>query len=355
MNKRKQGTLGARLAVATAITLALAGCGGGGGDDSTPVPAVTLVLDAGNSETVAHASSAAILASSPAQSLPVSGLAADRSTALGQSSLQQAGWLGRIIAIARQPQRVKAWTARSSRAQPLAVVGPIEEPCTVSGTISVTFDDRDNDEAPSVGDVLTLVLDACMEDASETLDGVAVVTYSEITANSVGALMKLTDLSDTTERHSSRMNGSMQLSYRIVDSNVEVTRLAAVGAVVVDVSTHLPFDDTVTLADGFVQELTYDAAAYAPGSATPGLSTLTVSGMLDSAAAGGTVEVSSGAEAPIKTADASQYPYAGELVVQGKSGTLVLTAVSEAVRLELDANDDGTPETSDLHDWDWLY
>lgn len=354
MNERRAEIVGAKLAVAIAVTLALVGCGGGG-DGGTPLPAATLVLDAGNSDTVAHASSAAILASGPAQSLPVSGLAADRSAALGQSSLQRAGWLGRIIAIAQQPQHVKAWTARSSRAQPLAVVGPIEEPCAVSGTMSITFDDQDDDEAPSAGDVLTLVLDACMDDASETLDGVAVVTYSDITANSVSALMKVTDLSDTTDRHSSRMSGSMQLDYRVVNSNVEVTRLTAVGPVAVSVSTHLPFDDTVTLSEGFVQELTYDASAFAPGSTTAGLSTLTVNGILDSAAAGGTVEVSSRSEAPIRTASGSAYPYAGELVVQGQSGTLVLTAVSEAVRLELDANDDGTPETSDLHDWDWLF
>lgn len=355
MNKRNANIVGTRLAIATAMTLALAGCGGGGGDGGTPLPTVTLVLDAGNSDTVAHASSAAILASSPAQSLPVSGLAADRSTALAQTSVQRAGWLGRVIAIARQPQHVKTWAARTSRAQPLAVVGPFEEPCAVSGSISVTFDDRDNDEAPSAGDVLTMALNACMDDASETLDGVAMVTYTEITANSLSALMRLTDLSDRTERHSSRMSGSMQLFYQMVDSNVEVTRLTAAGPVQVSVSTHLPFDDTVTLYEGFVQELTYDASAFEPGSATPGRSTLTVNGILDSAAAGGTVEVASRADAPIRTASGSAYPYAGELVVQGQSGTLVLTAVSEGVRIELDANDDGTPETSDIQDWDWLF
>jgi hypothetical protein len=355
MNKHEAGIVGARLAIATAITLALVGCGGGGGDGGTPMPVGTLVLDAGNSDTVAHSSSAAIFASGPAQSLPVSGLAADRSTALGKPAMQRAGWIGRVIAFARQPQEAKALAARSSRVQPLAVVGPFDEPCAVSGTMSITFDDRDNDEVPSAEDVLTLALNACMEDASETLNGVAEVTYTEITANSVSALMKLTNLSDSTARHSSRMSGSMQLVYQMVDSNVEITRLTATSAVAVGVSTHLPFDDTVTLAAGFVQELTYDAAAFAPGSTTAGLSTLTVSGVLESAAAGGTVEVSSRASAPIKTASGSQYPYAGELVVQGKSGTLVLTAVSDAVRIELDADDDGTPETSDVQDWDWLF
>ena len=60
--------------------------------------------------------------------------------------------------------------------------------------------------------------------------------------------------------------------------------------------------------------------------------------------------------APIVEADGDDYPYAGEVEVHGKTGTLVMTVLSpDAVRLELDADDNGVPESTQSVAWDWLF
>jgi hypothetical protein len=116
------------------------------------------------------------------------------------------------------------------------------------------------------------------------------------------------------------------------------------------------FTDTVTLKNGFVSEATYEAlAAPPPGSATPGRTLSTVTGSLESTVAGGVVEVSTDAGAPITTYDADSYPRSGVVQVRGINSRLLLTGLStDAVRLDLDANGDGSFESSEVKAWDWL-
>jgi hypothetical protein len=113
-----------RWPVPGAVALALAGCGGGGGDGGTPLPQ-NLAIDATNSETVAHASTAGILAISPVQTLPLSSLGvSSRATANGRVGPQRQGWLGRVVAQAWQSGYTKALATGATRARPLSVSGP---------------------------------------------------------------------------------------------------------------------------------------------------------------------------------------------------------------------------------------
>jgi len=338
------------MAVATALGLALAGCGGGGDGGAPPPPATTttLVLTSANQDSVAHSTAAGILPMSPVQTLPLAALSASsRNAALGMAAGHRPGWLNHVIAAVRQPERVKGMWVGASRVRPLAVVGPLEEPCYYAGSFSTTFDDRDGNGDISPNDVLTLTFNACMDTPDETVDGTVVTTITEINADVMRARMTMTNLSDSTARHGTKMTGSMQFYYEMLSSTTDITRLTAEGSVVAEVDIfHLPFKDTVTLKSGFVEELTYDA----------GMSTLTVSGGFDSAVAGGSVEVFTRTAVPILKADGASYPNAGEVEVRGKTGTLVLTVLStDSVRLELDADDNGTPESTKSVEWDWLF
>jgi nitrogen fixation protein FixH len=113
------------------------------------------------------------------------------------------------------------------------------------------------------------------------------------------------------------------------------------------VSTHLPFTDTVTLHDGFVVEEQYDTSL--------DRSTSTTNGLLESAAANGVVRVTTVAGAPITKNDTDDYPYAGTVQVKGINSTLQMTVLSTSnVRLDLDADGNGSFESTETVAWDWL-
>lgn len=337
-------------AVPGAIALALAGCGGGGGGGGTPPPPpLTLTIDAGNSDTVAHASAGSVLAMSPVQTLPLSALgASNRSSAQGWAGPQRSGWLGRVLAAAWPAGHAKTLAAGAARTRPLAVEGPFEEPCAVSGSVSVTYDDHDDDGTPSPGDVLTMAFNACKDSVDETVDGVVAATYLEIGSTSLRSRMTMTELWDRTSRHGTKTTGSAELYYEMVSASQDLTRMTADGPITASVSTHLPYTDTLTLRSGFVAELAYDGST--------GMSNLRVSGIADSRTAGGSMEVTTQAGSPIAQGDSERYPSAGVVQVRGKTGTVTLTVLStDSVRVELDADDNGTPESSSAVAWDWLF
>lgn len=333
-------------ALGAALALGLAGCGGGGGGGGSPPPSpLTLVIDVGNSDTVAHSTAAGVLAISPGQMLSMSGPVA---APTGARRAQAVGWLARVVAAAGLQGRSQALAVTTARPRPLAATGPITEPCLVSGTVSVDFDDRDNDGLPSAGDVMTIAYEACVDSPGETMGGVMATTFSDIGSSSLSARVTMTDLSDSTATHATRTTGSAQLFYQMLSGSQDITRLTADGPMVATVSTHLPFSDKLTLRSGFVQEVTYDAVI--------GVSTVSASGTIDSTAAGGSFEVATRPAALIKIDDSAAYPKAGQVESRGLSGTLVMTVqTGEKVRLDLDANDDGVAESSRTVEWDWLF
>lgn len=334
----------------------LTGCGGGGGGGSPP-PVATLAISVANGDTVSHAVASGVLGMSPAQTLPLA--ASDRSTALGgMSASARSGWLSRIVAELREPGSARTLGTGTGRVHLLAVTGPVDEPCGASGKVSTTFDDKDNDAMPSPGDVLTIAFHACMDGADETIDGTVVTTITsfDLNASSFSARLTMSSLSDVTARHATTISGAMQLDFRSISASADVTRLTALGPVTTSVTTHLPYSDTVTLMAGFYEELSYDASAVPPGGGSPGLSTLTISGMMESATAGGSVEVTTRSSAPLLQSDSEAYPRSGIVDIRGRTGSVVVTAKSaDTVRIDLDANDDGSYEGTHDVSWDWLF
>jgi hypothetical protein len=277
------------IAIIAALGAGLGGCGGGGGDDSSsaPVTGASIDLTSANRDTVAHASAAGILGLSPVETMP---LAAGSSAAAGAQAqavgeARSSTWLGRVLPLVLQSARTQARSVGSLRVHALAA--SIEQPCPVSGTVSVTFDDVDLSGGPSPGDVLTIVYRGCKHTSLETFDGTVTTTYTQVGSNSMSARMTLNRFADVAPRHSMTISGSMLLDFAQPGGTVEVTRVTADGPFVASVSTHLLFADTVTLSSGFVEEVTYDPYfPPPPGGTETGRATSTFMGTLRGAGQG---------------------------------------------------------------------
>jgi hypothetical protein len=360
MTKNRIAWSAVQWGVMAALAGTLAGCGGGGGDAPPPPP--TLVLALANRDTVSHATAAGIMSFASTSSIP---LAASSSVA-DRKSLQAAGFLtpsattSRWVGLMLQSARASAASSTTGRAHPLAVIGPVidSSSCPFGGTTSTTLDDRDNSASLSVGDFATVVFNSCVVALGETLSGTATLAITGGSATSLTAGLTFTAFSDVTAQHSLTLNGSLLFSVSTPSSTVANFRTTANGPVVANVTTHLPFSDTVTLQSGFVTDENYDSSVPPPTGATgttPGRTITTVQGRMASAAAGGTFDVSTLPGASLTKYSAEDYPRSGAIRVKGNTGTLTLTALSaSSVRLDLDTNDDGTPESSVTQSWDWL-
>lgn len=314
-------------ALAVGLIAGLAACGGGGGGGG-PAPVVpTIDISALNRDAVAHAAAASILVLSPTGAIPLAPSAS----------------VSALLTRGSQPLRKWAAGARTERRPPQAVIGPFVHSCVLSGTWSETDDDRDGNNAPSVGDVITLGFSACQDTPAETLNGSMVMTLTRLDAGALGARVALAQMSTVTANHSMTIDGSMQ--FNLTASSASMTADGPVTAEVV--ISHLGYSDLLTLQSGcFVQDTILSS---------PALVQTRVNGHLHSRNAGGIVEVSTLANAPIAKLDADAYPSTGTIQVKGKNSTLRATALSASlVRLDLDADGNGSFEATDTVNWDWL-
>jgi len=329
-------------AVGAAWLVGFAACGGGGGDSPAP-PVVSLMdITALNRDNVGHAAVAAILALSPTgATIPL---------ATGSSGSGQL-----MSALSRPLSRwLSGMSARREQAQ--TVYGPYDyytDMCPGGGRLREWDDDRDESGAdmPSVGDVVTLLFENCKDTVGGTANGTMTMSLTAITLSpvpTVDAKVALSQMSVATANHSTTLNGSMLFHYALpVGTSPETARMTADGSVTVMVSTHVGYSDTVTLHNGFAEEDVYDTALARTLS--------TVSGRLQSTTAGGLVDVGTVAGAPITKYDTDAYPRAGTVQVKGRNSTLRLTALSaNDVRLDLDADGNGSFESTSTVTWDWL-
>lgn len=307
--------------VTAAILVTLGACGGGGDD---PGVAPTIDISTVNRDSVVHAAVAGVWGLTLGVTAPL---------ATGSSGVARSmpAWL----------QMQSQWAADAvQRERPMAVIGPVVEQCAFGGSRSVTWDDADNNVTLSVGDVLTAVANNCQLVAGETTNGTMVITALSATVGRVA----MTQLSFDTTRHAISLNGSVRLE----DVSTDTMQTTTEGPVTVAVTLkHLvpAFNDTVTLREGFVARETFGN----------GETVSTMDGMLDSAAAGGIVRLTTLTNTPIRQYDANDYPYTGALQIKGKNSTLQMTVLStDQVRLDLDVDGNGSFEHTSAVTWDWL-
>jgi hypothetical protein len=346
--KKKQVLSSLSLAVLVMLSGALVGCGGDSdddGDDSAEPSTVTLDLNAGNSDTVAHATGAGLMAFGSTVLMPLDA-GADRATAL--ASTGTGSWLPpRVV---DSLLRALLGATNADKARPLAVIDLGTTPCSVAGTGTMSFDDTDNDGLLDVGEVFTFVFNNCQDNAASVTNGSMSGTITRINDSETAfdARLALVELAQRSvdNRHSLTLNGNVLLGYRALSETEEQMKLSVDGAMTALVLTHLPHDDTVTLQSGFAQDTIYDYNL--------GRSTSTMKGVMESAKVDGSFAVST--LTPIELFDTDAYPRVGTVEMRGRTGIMNLRALSSGqVQIDLDANGDGTFESSTPQTWDWLF
>lgn len=330
------------LACVALLAGGLDGCGGGGGGgggDSISPPAAapaTLTITSLNSDAVGHSIAAGVLA------LPIATLSDAKVSLTGGGTASAAAQSP--IALLRQ---FRAGTANGGgdRTQALEVFGTGEVPCNFGGTVSLIVDDADNSGAESPGDVETAVFHNCIGSVNETYNGTVTMRVGAVTDASTTYDVSLAQVSYVTPNHSLTVNGSYVAAV-VWNGSVQNTTYTVNGSVTVALTTHVPFADTVTLQNGFVLQEQIDYGS--------GQNLLSATGMIESASAGGSVAVSTGA-ALLTWGQAGLYPTAGLLNVAGKAGALSITALSTtSVRVDVDTNDDHKVEKTSTPTLEWL-
>jgi hypothetical protein len=314
------------VALASVAAMGLSACGGGGGGGGPALLSITT----NNQDVVSHATGAGIFAMEVALGTP-------NMIPLASAKAHPAAWAGQANSL------LQRFAGGDAKMRPQAATA-----CGVSGTWSETFVDADNSGTLSVGDVDTMFYNNCVNVPGETLDGSIALTIVGIGSTSVNFQADLAHYSDATANHSLAFDGSylIGLSTPSGSSSVLNWAMTAKGPVTVTVHTHAPFNDTVTLADGFTVNRSEDTLQ----------SVTTVSGTMASQLAGGRVQVSTMSGSPLVKANADSYPSSGTVQVKGTGSMLLLTAMpAGSVQVGLDWNGDNVVESTTTQTWDWLF
>lgn len=252
--------------------------------------------------------------------------------------------------------RLRALASGSpSRKRADAVTPPLVDPCLVSGSSTTSFDDRDGDGLLDVGEPFTIVFNACRDDPSTPdmeSNGVLTATVTQARANGFTADVGASAFTTTWTGHSTRLDGGFVMAIDATSASTGQTVISVGNALVMQAVTPL-WQDTVTLRAGYAATMTVDTAALPPGGVTPGRTTTTAHGPVESAAAGGYVTART--IEPLVQYAVDPFPRTGRLEAVGKTGSLQATVLSTSqVQIDLDADGNGVSEASKLVTWDFL-
>lgn len=224
------------LAAALAAACVLTACGGGGDDAPTGVS-----VPQGQRSVAASASSDVTVANYSTLAAPLA-RAVMRATEGGaaplaggqQSALSVAG-AARNALLAVRPDRERALAVSSSTVA-----------CTYGGSITVTFDDADNNQQVSRGDVLTIALSACVEESggapgngtmSMTINAIELDANQEPTAMDVSV-----SVSGFAEDGWGGMNGTFRIWMREESATSTRIRVNYQAVTVADGNTTVVYD-----------------------------------------------------------------------------------------------------------------
>lgn len=342
-----------RAACTTALLAALgvAGCGGGGGGGEAPPPPTQVTITAANQEIVATTTANVFVGFSGSTAVIA---AKDGSPDLKPQTagVQSAGAL--LAGSAKRALLTAAGKGGGPRV--LQATSSATQNCPTSGTVTSTVDDNDNNGVLSAGDRVTLVYAQC-RDGPDVLNGSVSMTFTRVidspTMAELSAGMTFGALTASIGDDSSSMNGTVSIAMTMTSTVVTaIITVESGGLTSVVLSVAPAYSETLTMAAGLIFREIDDATLGLPGSVNPGMASMWVDGTVSSSRLGGE-SITIATVTPMQAYFVNAYPHAGQTVVSGASGTkLRMTAIdSMSVRLELDANGDGTYETTTIKPW----
>jgi len=311
-------------------------CGGGGGDSGTGILAGgPLALTSSNYVTAAQETMSVTFYVDDSGGL-VTGAQAGSAPNLLRNVLANARQVSHWIKVA--PQSVTGATTTAS------------ESCSGGGTVNLSINDANGNGTVDVGDSIRLVALNCVEQA-ETMNGAMSVVVSSASGSpssggnySMGMSITLESFTARSATGVSTGNGRMDFTEAQVGSVLTTTVQARSLSVVNNVGN---VSSTRSLTDYTVQSVTTTTAGVASVS-------LSVNGTFSSTALDGK-SLTVATLKPFVSTASSLYPASGQLQVTGASGSnLRVTAQAANVLIELDADGNGSFETSITKPWSQL-
>jgi hypothetical protein len=365
-NKRNTGRQTMRVVLAVLFSSGLlAACGGGGSSDAGGKAAPLLVINTSNQQAVGRATATASAAlvgagggvsGANAADGGASALSVSRtSSALPGGSLGAvAMYLGRALDNSTGGQRSVLAASRAGGSARALAVAPQTELCTLSGSVTVGLVDADNSGSATLGDTLTLTFNHCEETATESVNGVMSITFSQV--NMPSGLLSFTgtlamqSLTVVDGTRTSLLNGGLTMAF--VQMSTTMTQVGmVVGNSGLSTSVTGPgVSESIAFDAGFALEIN-EQTATTVGDVSSATAKLT--GTFNATSIGGRVQIST--PTPLLQLATDSYPRAGALKVLGNASALRLTALdATTARIELDANLDGTYESSTDLPWTTL-
>lgn len=323
--------------VSCTMLAALAACGGGGGDSSSNPAGNKVTITSANQDQVVRASVNAGLSVSMAQ-----GRAGGASPA---GVADRAHALGAVLERAMTAAQGSRKGIASVAVHPSASASNTE-PCSVGGTLTVTVDDHDGNNALSAGDVISVSFAQCKDSATSSMNGAISITLTGTpTATQFAANASFQNVVVVEDGVTSTIAGDVTVAEN--DTTLDTVTTLNVGSGGLTASTASSgYNDSVSFASGFVIRT---------DEATSGASTsVSLSGTMSAQSLGGSITIST--PQALVQLSTDNYPSAGQVIVTGATGSAVRATVLDnaQVRVELDANGDGTYESTATVAWTTL-
>jgi hypothetical protein len=346
---------------------ALVAACGGGGDDSTvnpqPPPPTYVKITAANQDAVARTSIASI---TPFVAVPLVGGGASPALAKpAQAGATSAtGRYGGLTHLALRAFRDSSRQTTAGMAQPLALMPPETVPCTVSGTMTLIWDDKDNSKTFTVGDTLSFSFNQCDEGDGTANGGMAltIATYSPPPVEDLTGSITFQSLAITNDPFSYSMNGgaSFQMTYTPMTDGEEWFARFTVA------SGGMTISKQAVVAGGLSDSLSYragftvsDRDFFSTAQGVPSSEILTASGEFGSQSLGGDLILSTTTSFKSVYTDpfGDIFPSEGQLLVSGAEGTKLRLTATQTVQvlMEVSYDSDADWEYSNLVTWDWLF
>ena len=324
------------LTVLGLVAAGVTGCGGGGGGGGSSSSTPTLVITANNAQAVA---------SGVIQSVDATFQLSSATGGQVTPAAAGAGPAARASAVRRVLNRLSRSAIRSLGVQPLAAVGPITEPCDVSGTITLSGNLADPSTLSS-GDRITASLDQCQDNDPFLLDGGLELLVRDSQGDFLTDAYLLTldltftnlNITDGTDNYTA--DGDCTLTLDSLDFPLSRSRIA--GRLL-----ELRSSQEAYSLSNFDHSLDVDATV------PPGTYVAEARGALASDILGGRVDYATvtGVQA-VGDSD----PDAGEILVTGADSTTVSIVIvdNSSVRLDIDVDGNGSVDATQNTTWSAL-